>query len=636
MITKKIIPILLVLSLIAPNFVLVAQASATDSTKSFASCAGAGYVSNKAREGLVKLETWVTKKLKGWLKSKIGGALQQKVPVTDEGVEGAVDNFKGLYGSKEGIMDIIARCGAREILTAMNRNITNVARTSGRNGGPAWVRNWRNFQLEGQYRGEGVFRGMLASSKPCDYFGNDLKGLFGAKEKVDLTKIKTRTNSFDSFNSRVGCTMPNNFDVKKYQDDFAGNGGWDAWSRMLEPQNNFYGALFMSLDEVAKQRAIEESADVNEAAATGFTSKRGKDAKSSCSVKSKDGRCLIYKDILTPGGILSGAVMSGIESELQWVASTDELNELIASGINLILNRLTDLSNPNEGELTVPGDIDADFPPFVDVSVSGICNKDVDLGAEFLTGILKPLVDLAVAARNDHTAYGQQFFDFADEVIDLLNNLKKNLNAQPPTGDPAVDSLIAHAVQLIDGLTNFISQIKATYRNFSSAQILAVAMTGVLNPLLNDLAVTLTALRPTSFCQEPTSTPPPDGTPIPPPPDADTKHGNHTAEVAAAKQELIDEGKQFPEPGAVDECFRFEIVKRAVPKIGDGAGYLDSKPPHNNCGGFAVDIIAFPDGYIYDVLTGGGDGSNPAWDAVGCETSGGGISGTCPDRYRAP
>ncbi|HEV8601458.1 MAG TPA: hypothetical protein VGQ87_02560 [Patescibacteria group bacterium] len=126
--------------------------------------------------------------------------------------------------------------------------------------------------------------------------------------------------------------------------------------------------------------------------------------------------------------------------------------------------------------------------------------------------------------------------------------------------------------------------------------------------------------------------PPPPPTGPNPPPDADSKHGNHTAEVAEAKNELIAEGKQFPEPNAPDECFRFEIVKRAVPKIGGGAGYLD-KPGGNNCGGRAVDIIAFPDGYIYDVLAGSGDGSMPAWNAVGCGPTGG--NGTCPDRYRA-
>ena len=74
----------------------------------------------------------------------------------------------------------------------MGQNITNVARTGGRDGGPAWVRNWRNFQLDAQYRGEGIFRGVLASTNLCNYFGSDLKNLFGANQRIDLTKIRTR------------------------------------------------------------------------------------------------------------------------------------------------------------------------------------------------------------------------------------------------------------------------------------------------------------------------------------------------------------------------------------------------------------------------------------------------------------
>ena len=114
----------------------------------------------------------------------------------------------------------------------------------------------------------------------------------------------------------------------------------------------------------------------------------------------------------------------------------------------------------------------------------------------------------------------------------------------------------------------------------------------------------------------------------PPPADASTKHGNHQAEVAEAKSVLESEGVDSSGP-----CGAFEIVKRAVSLIGDEAGYLD-KPDGNNCGGFAVGIIAFPDGYIYDVLGDDGGENNPQWNPDGCGPTEG--NGTCPDRYRAP
>lgn len=349
-----------------PSASQVAQAGVLDSTVGFSSCAAAGFISNKVREGLDDLQRWVTNKLGGFLGVPVPG-FGSRVPVVDESVKKEVENFKKIYSGKEGAQDIVARCTAREILTAMGRNIVNTARTGGRDGGPAWVRNWRNFRLNAQYRGEDIFRVMLASTNTCEYFANDLKGVFGANKKTDLAKIKTRANNNDSYQVRAGCTLPGNFEFAKYKKDFSGNGGWGTWSRLLEPQNNRYGSLFMALDEINSQRNIEEQVDVDEAGQTGFTAIRGRNAADNCAVRSPYGgstRCLVYKDILTPGGIISGAVVAGVEAELQWVASTDELNELIATGIEVLINRLWDLSKYSEGNYIVPGSVDTNIPQF--------------------------------------------------------------------------------------------------------------------------------------------------------------------------------------------------------------------------------------------------------------------------------
>lgn len=180
------------------------------------------------------------------------------------------------------------------------------------------------------------------------------------------------------------------------------------------------------------------------------------------------------------------------------------------------------------------------------------------------------------------------------------------------------------------GNTSKIGEAKTHMTNAVFGAILLLSSYLILytiNPDFVKNTVNLPGLGKTS-----TYVPPPEQGTLPPA-DADTKHGNHAAEVQAAKDELIAEGRQYPDPNASNECYRFEIVERAVPKIGNGAGFLD-KPGGNNCKGFAVDIIAFSDGYIYDVLGGGGDGSVPVWNPTGCGPVGG--DGTCPERYRAP
>src|SRR3989344_418743 len=209
---KKILPIIIILSLVFPSFVQVAQAGVLESTISFTSCTAGGFISGLISQGLRILEGLVRglfSRFLGGLITNIGGT----VPVSDQVVRDETGSFRRSYTAKETHQDIIARCAAREILMAMGRNIMNTARTSGRNGGPAWVRNWRNFQLDAQYRGEDIFRGVLNSTNICDYFGDELKNLFGATKEANLTGIRTRINDFDSFQVKAGCTLPKDFEM---------------------------------------------------------------------------------------------------------------------------------------------------------------------------------------------------------------------------------------------------------------------------------------------------------------------------------------------------------------------------------------------------------------------------------------
>src|SRR3989344_2431898 len=342
---KKIIPIIIILSLTITPFVQVSQAAEEEATE-FISCVAGGFIAGLIGDVLKDL-------LGSFISGVLGGG--DEVPVIDDDVISAVNKLKDAYVRKEYFLDIVVRCAAKEILILMGKDITNIARTGGRDGGPAWVRNWRNFQLDAQYRGEDIFRGVLNSTNICDYFGDELKNLFGATKEANLTGIRTRINDFDSFQVKAGCTLPKDFDFEDYKKDFSGNGGWEAWSRLLEPQNNFYGSYFMSLGEADKQRAAEESADLNEAGPTGFTSVRGQDQAKRCLISSPySEKCLIYNDILTPGGIITNSVSNAIKSELEWITDTDELSEIIANGINVLISRLWDLSNPNEGKYTVP------------------------------------------------------------------------------------------------------------------------------------------------------------------------------------------------------------------------------------------------------------------------------------------
>ncbi|HEY4474301.1 MAG TPA: hypothetical protein VJC06_00015 [Candidatus Paceibacterota bacterium] len=351
---KKITSTIILSVIVFSLLVLPVRASVLNSVTKFTSCSGSGVAGAYASAELSILLNKGLEKLKG-LGLKFITKLAEDVPVNDST---AIAQYK----SKEFALDTIARCAGREILNKMISQVLSVVRGGGRNGGPAFVRNWRNFQADAQYRGENVFRAILSNTKLCDYIDKDIKGVFGVINKISLPpNIQTRIGNLDPYQLRASCTMPSNFNLANYQKDFAGNGGWAAFSRLLEPQNNFYGSLFGALGEVAKQRNLEETADANEAiAGQGFTSTRGKSASDSCEIKDSNGKCLAYKEIKTPGSILRTGAEATINQELGWIANVDELNEVIASAVDILLNRMLDLSDPNEGNYIIPGEIEID------------------------------------------------------------------------------------------------------------------------------------------------------------------------------------------------------------------------------------------------------------------------------------
>ena len=93
---------------------------------------------------------------------------------------------------------------------------------------------------------------------------------------------------------------------------------------------------------------------------------------------------------------------------------------------------------------------------------------------------------------------------------------------------------------------------------------------------------------------------------------------DHRDIVRAAKAQVINELRIDPDANgpnpAEPECPRWEIVWRtALMLTGEGAGLLE-KTTGNRCRNFAVDIIAYRDGTIVDVLCGGNEGpSTPCW-----------------------
>lgn len=274
--------------------------------------------------------------------------------------------------SKEFIGDVLGRCGALVILDTISQRTTAAIRTSGRDGGPAFVRNWRNFKLDAQRRGENIFRSILGSTTLCPYFSGDIRTLFKANNQPPADRISSRVDNLDSFQQRGNCTMPQGWSIQNYQRDFSGNGGWDALTKLSQPQNNFYGNLLMSLSELSIQRAAEEDSDMSSViAGLGFDSRRGKNRQDSCLLRVSNNDCIVYKDILTPGSYLQGSAEALVAQELAWITSIDELNELIGNLTGRLLKKILDLSGTRPESAVIDGSPPPERPPSIDDDPGG-------------------------------------------------------------------------------------------------------------------------------------------------------------------------------------------------------------------------------------------------------------------------
>src|SRR3989344_6713184 len=252
------------------------------------------------------------------------------------------------YITKEFGLDLIARGIARKLLTDLGNQVIQQANTLGDGGKfdtASFVTNWKRFLADAQSIGENQFRAQLSYTIRTGILCNDLKGPLalafqaGNVPFVDIGQpdlnAELKQATLTPYQSKIKCTIPD-----KVREDFKKNfekgGGWETWSRLVEPQNNLAGSLALSLEELAKQRASQENARQGESVAgQGFSG-----VQDDCRGTGKNSECSFLGKIVTPGKLLGKGAEQWLDSNAQWFVSADELSEILVNVLNAAINKL--------------------------------------------------------------------------------------------------------------------------------------------------------------------------------------------------------------------------------------------------------------------------------------------------------
>ncbi|OGZ37244.1 MAG: hypothetical protein A3D38_01780 [Candidatus Portnoybacteria bacterium RIFCSPHIGHO2_02_FULL_40_23] len=231
--------------------------------------------------------------------------------------------------------------------------------------GPKFITNWWDFLGLAANEAEHKFSRQLSASEACAPFksiliksfapSGEYNGLSGFVGKLD-----------NGFNQRIKCTFEEQAGTsfENFFKDFR-YGGWDGWISITEPQNNFYGAYLLAMDEkLGLMNKAQEAAQNKGIANSGWL---GDERCTTCSLyddkNNQIGSATGVKacenlsneippggswqcdkrEIYTPGDAIGSLAAEAITSEMDWVKNIDSKSELgayLTAIANALINRV--------------------------------------------------------------------------------------------------------------------------------------------------------------------------------------------------------------------------------------------------------------------------------------------------------
>jgi len=201
-------------------------------------------------------------------------------------------------------------------------------------GEPKFITNWHEFLQDAMGAAAGDFVKSLDLGFLCEPFR--------AKVKLALLPVK-------KFSQRAQCTLDKiTGNIKDFVNDFR-KGGWIAYSESFKPQNNYFGAVLMSVAELEDRKISAAGAAWSEGiAGGGFLSVKkckrplpaGVIEESGAIGQGASSSACAEWEITTPGRTVGDAVARAVGSDIDYIVNADELSDYVASIVNAFINRL--------------------------------------------------------------------------------------------------------------------------------------------------------------------------------------------------------------------------------------------------------------------------------------------------------
>lgn len=216
--------------------------------------------------------------------------------------------------------DLITDCAAQTDIRAVLNAARRILMENGRDGGAAFVKDWRAFQADNRYRGLQIARNQMANTRHCSWVSGQLQGLFGFSPANAVPPMSGYEDGQDSYTRDAACSLGDDFNpaAARYQTA-------EAFAAMMLPQNNIWGSYLLAQEEIRQQIADEEQAAQNEFVNTGGIGALraiNPATGTSCAVMAADGSaCLQYSHIENPA--------AGVVAEIQ--AQRQALYDLVTN-----------------------------------------------------------------------------------------------------------------------------------------------------------------------------------------------------------------------------------------------------------------------------------------------------------------